>query len=66
MSEEVKKVRALKMIRANYSYVTKAFWYAERDTDSSGSHEGSFGLLTQDLTPKPAYSAVKSYLASNP
>jgi hypothetical protein len=60
-------VRALKLIRANYPYVAKAFWYTDRDTaQSSPSQDANFGLLRHDLTPKPAFTAVQSYLTSNP
>jgi len=59
-------VRTLKLVRSNFPYVTTTFWYCERDTDTSGSYDGSFGLMNRDLTPKPSYSAVQSYLASNP
>jgi hypothetical protein len=57
-------VRALQLIRANYPYVTNAFWYNERDTSTGNVHEDNFGLVQSDLTPTPAYFAAQSYLTT--
>ena len=59
-------VRALKLIRANFPYVTNTFWYNERDTTNGTVADNSYGLLLKDLTPKPAYWSAQSYLAANP
>lgn len=55
-------VRALKYIGAEHPYVTNVFWYNERNTDTGNIHTDNFGLLYRDLTPKPAYLAVKAFL----
>ena len=63
-------VRTLKLIQAHYPYVTHAFWYADRnrvqptDGDWGDLHNANYGLLYQDLTPKPVYTKVKAHLLS--
>ena len=51
-------------MHANYPYVTNIFWYEEIDQDGT-THEGSFGLLNVDYSPKPVYTALSSYFASH-
>jgi hypothetical protein len=55
-------IRALKFIGESFPYVTNVFWYNERNTNSGNVHVDNFGLLYRDLTPKPAYHAVKAFL----
>jgi cell division septation protein DedD len=63
-------VRTLKLIQAQFPYVTHAFWYNERNRtqptngDWGDLHNANYGLLHNDLTPKPAALFVKSYFAS--
>jgi hypothetical protein len=62
-------VRALNFIAGHFPYVKKTFWYDASDSTIDYAdtalrvHENNFGLLHRDLTPKPAYLAVKNYLA---
>ena len=58
-------VRALRYIGSNFPYVTNVFWYNERNTDTGNIHTDNFGLLYRDLTPKPAYLAIKAFLVGN-
>jgi hypothetical protein len=39
-------------------------WYTERNLTSGNIHQDNFGLLRFDLTPKPAYNSIKTYLES--
>lgn len=55
-------VRAVKYVAANYPYVTNVFWYEERNNTSGNVQLDNYGLLNHDLTPKPAYDAIKTYL----
>jgi polysaccharide biosynthesis protein PslG len=58
-------VRTLKLIAGRYPYVTNTFWYTERnDRTASDRQSRHRGLLRHDLSPKPAYRAVKRYLRS--
>jgi polysaccharide biosynthesis protein PslG len=57
-------VRAIKYIAENHPYVKKMFWYNERNQDAGKIQLDNYGLLNRDLSPKPVYSRVKSYLAS--
>ncbi|MDQ3758106.1 MAG: cellulase family glycosylhydrolase, partial [Actinomycetota bacterium] len=56
-------VRSLSWFAARHPYVTQVFWYTERNRSSGDIHEDSFGLLRQDLTEKPAFTALKGVLA---
>jgi hypothetical protein len=58
-------VRAVKYIAANYPYVTNVFWYEERNNASGNVQLDNYGLLNRDLTPKPAYTAIKTYLGGS-
>jgi hypothetical protein len=58
-------VRTLKLLKASYPYVTNAFWYEASDQHTgTTSNIDNYGLLTSDFAPKPAYTAVQAYLAS--
>jgi hypothetical protein len=57
-------VRAVQYAKANYPYVTNMIWYTERNLTSGNIHQDNFGLLRFDLTPKPAYNSIKTYLES--
>lgn len=65
VSEQVQAqlaVRALRHIQASYPYVTHAFWYTEHDRDDSHLQDNHYGLLRQDLSPKPVYHALAAHL----
>jgi cell division septation protein DedD len=55
-------VRTLKYVQSNYPYVTNVFWYEERNDTSGNVQLDNYGLLYNDLTPKPAFTALQSYL----
>ncbi|QWC85988.1 cellulase family glycosylhydrolase [Nocardioidaceae bacterium] len=55
-------VRALRLMREEYPYVERAYWYNARDRDSGDERIDSFGLLRRDLTPKPVAEALTDYL----
>ena len=59
-------IRSINFTKANYPYVTGMFWYKERaansaTTGSAAQLEG-YGLLRADLSERPVYTALKSYL----
>ena len=55
-------VRAIKLVQAQFPYVTHMFWYSERNVDTSNIQNANYGLMTHDLTPKPAYYALRQLL----
>ncbi len=66
VSEQVQAdylVRTLTFVQERYPYVEVAFWYNDRNrTGGASQHVRNYGLLGSDLSPKPAYAAVKTYL----
>jgi hypothetical protein len=58
-------VRALKLIRSSYPWVTNVFLYNERDRTDADTQNNNFGLMRADLSPKPAYTALRSYLLAS-
>jgi polysaccharide biosynthesis protein PslG len=55
-------VRALKLAKASYPWVTNAFIYDARDDAANlASHSDNLAILHNDLTPKPALSALAAY-----
>jgi hypothetical protein len=56
-------VRAIQYTAANYPYVLVMFWYKERaQPGSSNVHEEGYALLNDDLTERPVYTRLKTYL----
>jgi hypothetical protein len=55
-------VRAIEYAKAQYPYVTNMFWYDERNQTGTDIQNANFGLLNNDLTEKPVYWSLKSYL----
>jgi beta-glucosidase/6-phospho-beta-glucosidase/beta-galactosidase len=55
-------VRTIKYVAANHPYVTNIFWYNERNNAGDNPQYNNYGLLNRDLSPKPAYAALKEYL----
>jgi hypothetical protein len=55
-------VRAIEYARLHFPYVTNMFWYDERNQSNTDIQNANYGLLTHDLTPKPAYAALQAYL----
>jgi polysaccharide biosynthesis protein PslG len=59
-------IRALKLIANRYPYVTNTFWYTERNDRTASSRQSRHrGLLRHDLSGKPAYRALKRFVASH-
>ena len=57
-------VRTIKLVQSSFPYVTNLFWYTERNVTTSNLQNANYGLLTHDLQPKPAYTALKDYLSA--
>lgn len=55
-------VRTLRWIATNAPYVTNTFWYNDVDTRAGDPQYDNYGLLRTDLSPKPAFTILKSYL----
>jgi hypothetical protein len=57
------------LIACNYPYVEQIFWYSERNlgappgADPGTIHLGNFGLMENDLSPKPAYEAMSEMMS---
>jgi hypothetical protein len=52
--------QAVELIRRDYPYVTRAFWYCLRDRDDLNPYENSFGLVHLDGSAKPAFAALQA------
>lgn len=57
-------VRTLKLLAAEYPYVTKVFWYNDRNRDSGSPRNDNYGILYRDLTPKPVWHALKKHFTA--
>ena len=57
-------VRSIKLVRRTMPYVTHMFWYTDRDFDAGTVHNGNYGLLRADGSPKPALDALRAYLSA--
>ncbi len=55
-------VRAIALVRARYPYVERMYWYKERAVRGDEVREAGFALLKTDLSPRPAYWALKTLL----
>lgn len=55
-------VRAIALVRTRYPYVERMYWYKERAVRGDDFHRAGYGLLKTDLTPRPAYWALKALL----
>ena len=51
------------MLKARYPYVQRAYWYKDASRNGDDPHQAGYGLLRTDLSPRPAYSALRSLLA---
>jgi hypothetical protein len=56
-------VRTITLVRAKYPYVQRVFWYKERALKGDDTHNAGYGLLKTDLSPRPAYTALKALLS---
>jgi hypothetical protein len=59
-------VRTIRLLRARFPYVRRAYWYKLASSPIDDAHEAGYGLLRQDLTPRPAYSMLKLFLRGQP
>jgi hypothetical protein len=50
--------QTVNLVRAQYPYVTRMYWYNERDLTDGGIQVEHYGLLHRDLSPKPALAAL--------
>jgi polysaccharide biosynthesis protein PslG len=57
-------VRALEYVGTNFPYVRKMIWYNERNRTDGSNQVNNYGLLYRDLSAKPAYLKLKSFLSS--
>ena len=55
-------IRTLRWVAEHAPYVSTVFWYNERARTTGNAHLDGYGLLTDDLRPRPVYDAVRSYL----
>jgi hypothetical protein len=56
-------IRAIQYTAANYPNVPVMFWYKERAQPGSANvHEEGYALLNDDMTERPVYTRLKSYL----
>jgi aryl-phospho-beta-D-glucosidase BglC (GH1 family) len=65
VSEQVQAdylLRTIKLVRSRYPYVTNVFWYNERNTVAGNPWEDNLGLLNRDLSEKPVYRALRTFL----
>jgi hypothetical protein len=58
-------VRAIKYVGENFPYVKKMFWYNERNQDAGKIQLDNYGLLNRDLSAKPVYTRIKSFLRTD-
>lgn len=58
-------VRAFEYVEDNFPNVTTMFWYTTRNRGDSNDHINNYGLLYEDLTPKPVIEKLQSFLTNN-
>ncbi len=54
--------RAVALVQLRYPYVERAFWYKDAARSGEGEIYAGYGLLKADLSPRPAYAALKALL----
>jgi hypothetical protein len=50
--------QTVNLVRSSYPYVTRMYWYNDRDLTDGGIQVQNYGLLHRDLTPKAALTAL--------
>lgn len=58
-------VRTITYLADTFPYVTNVFWYTERNEASGNLQLDNYGLLYRDLSPKPVYTRLQSFLADD-
>ena len=48
----------MNFVRNTFPYVTRMYWYNDRDLTDGGIQVQNYGLLHRDLTAKPALAAL--------
>jgi polysaccharide biosynthesis protein PslG len=57
-------VRSFALIKARYPYVQRTYWYKDATRRGEDAHQAGYGLLQADLSPRPAYTALKALLTA--
>jgi hypothetical protein len=56
-------IRAIQLVRSRYPYVTNMILYNERNRATGDVQLDNYGILHRDLSEKPVYTALRSYLS---
>jgi polysaccharide biosynthesis protein PslG len=56
-------VRAIQLVRSRFPYVTNMIVYNERNRATGDPQLDNYGILLRDLSEKPVYAALRSYLS---
>jgi hypothetical protein len=56
-------VRAIRLVRSRFPYVTNMIVYNERNRATGNRQLDNYGILNRDLSEKPVYAALRSYLS---
>jgi hypothetical protein len=56
-------VRAIQLVRSRFPYVTNMIVYNERNRATGDPQVDNYGILLRDLSEKPVYAALRSYLS---
>lgn len=59
-------VRTLQLISREMPYVTNVFWFNDRNRSSGNPRLDNYGLLRNDLSPKPALLTLAAHLKGEP
>jgi len=54
--------RALELVELRYPYVERVYWYKDAARPGEDELQSGYGLLNVDLSPRPAYTALKTLL----
>ncbi len=67
VSEEYQAIWLPRAFLTSFCYgVEKIFWYCHRTNEQRNDREGFFGIVHNDLTPKPAYNTYKTLIKMCP
>jgi polysaccharide biosynthesis protein PslG len=56
-------VRAIRLVASRFPYVTNMILYNERNRATGNRQLDNYGILNRDLSEKPVYAALRSYLS---
>ena len=57
--------QVLDLMKTDYPYIKKAFYYEATQDNSSSTHLNGYGMLTYNLQERPVYKAFQRYLGVN-